>query len=77
MVDINAAIQTSASTRWAIRGTAQEFGAHAQTELRRTEFNFSGHRLHHMVDGFPGKIEFCTSELCPVTSESLISMLTS
>jgi len=54
-----------------IEVTAQESGADAQIELRRTEFNFSGHRHHHMANRFPGKIEFCTSDLCPVTSESL------
>ena len=30
--------------------------------LRRTEFNFAGHRAYHELRGLPGKIEFCTSE---------------
>jgi len=32
-------------------------------ELRRTEFNFSGEPVNHVVKSMSGKIEFCTSEL--------------
>jgi len=32
-------------------------------ELRRTEFNFSGEPVSHVVKSISEKIEFCTSEL--------------